>query len=172
MGAGGSVPKTDETARYKERLDRYLDRWRRLAIASAEFQEACCIHEKGRFISLRLYQHALFNWLYQDMEEAALADDTLVSSVYEMCHAFSPTTHDAQLRLSAGRVKVILGYPEIREFPTKGDGRDWVLIGLSICEFPTRDTLLKHGNPGSRCHPWDVPPASGAPDPRPKSPVL
>lgn len=126
-------------------------------IAAAEFQEACCVYKKGAFVPLRTYQHALFNWLYHDMNEAALASDTLVSCVYRMCHAFSPTPEDSRLKLSTGSDRVIPGLPGFLEFPTQGEGRDRVIIGLDICEFPTRDTLVNHGCPKSRCHPWDEP---------------
>lgn len=141
----------------KTSLDSCFDRRRRMHIAAAEFQEACCVYKKGAFVPLRTYQHALFNWLYHDMDEAALASDTLVSCVYRMCHAFSPTPEDSRLKLSTGSDRVIPGLPGFREFPTQGEGRDRVIIGLDICEFPTRDTLVNHGCPKSRCHPWDEP---------------
>lgn len=131
----------------------YMNKWHRLGRAAAEFQEACCIHDKGRFVHLRTYQHALFNWLYHDIKDM---NDLEVSSVYRMCHAFSPTIHDDRLQLSIGPERVVPGYPGLREFPTQDEGRDRVLIGLHISQFPTRDTLAKHGTPDSRCHPWDI----------------
>lgn len=92
---------------------------------ASEFEEACCVCEKGRFMSLTLYRTAFWNYAYHkmatyhsDRHKEQLPGERK-KRIHELAMAHCPDTQgrDVSLSLNPSSVKYVLGMDLVR-FPT------------------------------------------------------
>lgn len=102
---------------------------------AADFEQACCVCEKGRFMSLALYRIAFFNYAYHAcMEERSRRhlgglSDKEIRNIEVNAMAHWPETQNRDVSLS-------LSY---RTY--EGYGLPRYILGMDLVHYPTAETV-------------------------------
>lgn len=122
MGQGQSRRVEAEAARAQ-----VLEVVRRTA---AEFEKACCVCEKGRFMSLALYRTAFWNYAFHksaihhsDRHKAQLSE-VQKDTIHRRAMAHTPETQGRDVSLSLN--------------PVSGT----YVLGMDLVRFPTAETIV------------------------------